>query len=225
MLALELCQLNGADLKLFLMWNPWDKRWLARPVRPRDLADETARRLLRLRGVVHRQIYSTSLHCRSHEHHARCFRLWTAPLGELCDLVQLCATKASYTVHDLDCHIVCLDIYTYEAIRACASVVTSSHASMIVQVRVFLHALIKIKIKKYVLIYCLMQPPDHDNLHHLRYLWLLWYLGRSPRCKPSLTGARDASELNRTEIQAELNKKWSREPIPVDFEWNLDYVE
>ena len=30
--------------------------WLARPVRPRDLADETARRLLRLRGVVHRQI-------------------------------------------------------------------------------------------------------------------------------------------------------------------------
>ena len=40
----------------------------------------------------------------SHEHHARCFRLWVAPLGELCDLVQPCATKASYAVHDLDCH-------------------------------------------------------------------------------------------------------------------------
>ena len=64
--------------------------WLARPVRPKDLVDETARRLriLRQRDVVHRQVYSTALHCRSHEHHARWFRLWTAPLGELCDLVQ-----------------------------------------------------------------------------------------------------------------------------------------
>ena len=70
--------------------------WLARPVRPRDLADEAARRLLRLQGVVHRQIYSTSLHCTSHEHHASCFRLVNGttrravrPCATLCDRSEL----------------------------------------------------------------------------------------------------------------------------------------
>ena len=102
--------------------------WLARPVRPKDLADQTARRLLRLRAVVHRQLYSTTLHCRSHEHHARCFWLWTAPLGKLFDLVQPCATKYCARPRLLRY----IYIYTYEAVRACVSVVASSHFSTII---------------------------------------------------------------------------------------------
>ena len=56
--------------------------------------------------------------------------------------MQPCVTEASYTVDELDCYIECLDMHIYEVIRACVSVVASSHTFMILFARIlFVHKL------------------------------------------------------------------------------------
>ena len=114
--------------------------WLARPVRP--MADETARRLLRQRESVHtcRQIYNTTLHCRSHEHHTRCLRYVN---GTTRGAVRPCATLCDQS--DLDCHIDYLDIYIRGHSRMCICGCIFScidDYTFELGIRVLLHALI-----------------------------------------------------------------------------------
>ena len=81
--------------------------------------------------------------------HAGFAWMWTAPLGELCDLVQPCATKASYTMHDLDCHNYRLIRYIYirghsrMCICGCIFICIYDYTFEL-GIRVFLHALIRI---------------------------------------------------------------------------------